>query len=218
MCHDVPNLGIIDGSVFVTAGGVNPTPTICALALRTAEHLIQTRGRHEPVPEFRPAPFRQPAPAPVPVMLTVPTVPLAAGLSNGEREAFARIADALIPSDELMPSASDVGVHRELLDRVLRARPDLLEPLRRAIGGAADARDGEDKATRRAVALIVAGGYYMSPRVRDLLHYPQDVSQPVPNFGFPDYLEAGLLDHMLEPDGALSDSVSSDAAQRAPQS
>ena len=33
MSHDVPNLGIIDGSVFVTAGGVNPTPTICGAGL-----------------------------------------------------------------------------------------------------------------------------------------------------------------------------------------
>lgn len=33
-CHDVPNLVIVDGSVFVTAGSANPTSTIAALALR----------------------------------------------------------------------------------------------------------------------------------------------------------------------------------------
>ena len=44
MTHDVPNLGVIDGSVFVTAGAVNPTSTICALALRAVEHLIERRG------------------------------------------------------------------------------------------------------------------------------------------------------------------------------
>src|SRR5688572_434877 len=32
-CHDVPNLFIVDGSIFVTAAGVNPTNTIQALAL-----------------------------------------------------------------------------------------------------------------------------------------------------------------------------------------
>ncbi|WP_033290646.1 GMC family oxidoreductase [Amycolatopsis jejuensis] len=37
--HDIPNLYIADGSVMVTGGGVNPTSTITALALRTAEHL-----------------------------------------------------------------------------------------------------------------------------------------------------------------------------------
>jgi choline dehydrogenase-like flavoprotein len=40
--HDVPNLFIIDGSVMVTSGAVNPTATIAALALRTAEHIVET--------------------------------------------------------------------------------------------------------------------------------------------------------------------------------
>ena len=38
-CHDVKNLFIIDGSVFVTSGGVNPTNTIQALALHTADRI-----------------------------------------------------------------------------------------------------------------------------------------------------------------------------------
>jgi choline dehydrogenase-like flavoprotein len=37
--HDVKNLFVVDGSVFVTAGGVNPTNTIQALALHTADHM-----------------------------------------------------------------------------------------------------------------------------------------------------------------------------------
>ncbi|MCB2053366.1 MAG: GMC family oxidoreductase [Geminicoccaceae bacterium] len=36
---DVPNLYIVDGSTFATGGVVNPTPTVCALALRAAENL-----------------------------------------------------------------------------------------------------------------------------------------------------------------------------------
>ena len=32
-CHDVKNLFIVDGSIFVTAAAVNPTCTIMALAL-----------------------------------------------------------------------------------------------------------------------------------------------------------------------------------------
>jgi len=35
--HDVKNLFIVDGSVFVTAGGVNPTSTIQAIALYVAD-------------------------------------------------------------------------------------------------------------------------------------------------------------------------------------
>lgn len=41
--HDVPNLYVVDGSCFVTSGGVNPTSTICALALRAADHMLSTR-------------------------------------------------------------------------------------------------------------------------------------------------------------------------------
>jgi choline dehydrogenase-like flavoprotein len=47
--HDVPNLYIVDGSIFVCAGSVNPTATICALALRNAEHLMAT-ARLQAVP------------------------------------------------------------------------------------------------------------------------------------------------------------------------
>ena len=41
--HDADNLFVIDGSVFVTSGAVNPTPTIQALALRTADYIIRHR-------------------------------------------------------------------------------------------------------------------------------------------------------------------------------
>ena len=40
--HDVPNLFVVDGSTFVTAAALNPTSTIQALALRTADHIIAT--------------------------------------------------------------------------------------------------------------------------------------------------------------------------------
>jgi choline dehydrogenase-like flavoprotein len=36
-CHDVRNLFIIDGSIFVTAAAVNPTHTIQALSLYIAD-------------------------------------------------------------------------------------------------------------------------------------------------------------------------------------
>jgi choline dehydrogenase-like flavoprotein len=42
--HDVPNLYIIDGSVFTTSTGTNPTATICAIAKRTATYLVESRG------------------------------------------------------------------------------------------------------------------------------------------------------------------------------
>jgi choline dehydrogenase-like flavoprotein len=43
--HDVDNLFIVDGSVFVTSAAVNPTTTIQAVALRTADYIKHNRSR-----------------------------------------------------------------------------------------------------------------------------------------------------------------------------
>jgi choline dehydrogenase-like flavoprotein len=43
-CHDVKNLFVIDGSVFVTAAAVNPTCTIQALALYVADRIKKNLG------------------------------------------------------------------------------------------------------------------------------------------------------------------------------
>lgn len=45
--HDVPNLFICDGSVFPTAGAVNPTNTVVALSIRLAEMLAIDSGRNK---------------------------------------------------------------------------------------------------------------------------------------------------------------------------
>jgi choline dehydrogenase-like flavoprotein len=42
---DIPNLWICDRSVFSTVGGVNPSPTIQAIALRTADRISQLAAR-----------------------------------------------------------------------------------------------------------------------------------------------------------------------------
>ena len=44
--HSVPNVMIVDGSVFTTAAALNPTPTIQALALRAADMLGAPAPRH----------------------------------------------------------------------------------------------------------------------------------------------------------------------------
>ena len=45
-CHDVDNLYIADGSIFVTSGSANPTCTIAALALRVGKKVVeQTNAR-----------------------------------------------------------------------------------------------------------------------------------------------------------------------------
>lgn len=45
--HDIPNLYICDASTFVTSGAGNPTNTVMALALRTADHLKEKAKKLE---------------------------------------------------------------------------------------------------------------------------------------------------------------------------
>jgi gluconate 2-dehydrogenase alpha chain len=40
--HEVPNLAILGGSTFPSSAGRNPTQTIQATALRTADHIVKT--------------------------------------------------------------------------------------------------------------------------------------------------------------------------------
>ena len=131
MTHDVRNLAIIDGSVFVTVGAANPTSTISALALRAVEHLLAHRA-DVPVPEPARS-FAFPAGSAVPG--TADVDPDRARHHRDRRAALAsaRVADALPrPGDERMPAADDVGVAAELLDAVLDAPP---RPARRPAAG-----------------------------------------------------------------------------------
>ena len=45
--HDVPNLYVVDGSVFPSASEKNPTLTIMALAARVADHIADRMKRGE---------------------------------------------------------------------------------------------------------------------------------------------------------------------------
>jgi hypothetical protein len=205
MAHDVPNLGIIDGSVFVTAGAANPTSTIAALALRAADRLVERRAAI-PVPGRRTvfaSPPRPDPPAPAPIPDTV-EVAVAVAIGAELRTRFQRLSDVLIPASADMPAASEVGVGGVLLDRVLRVRPDLADPLRLALDVAFDdpqARLDElaarDRPGYRAVRYVAAGAYYLDAGVRSRLGYPGTVARPVRTLDFPEYLEEGLLDHLV---------------------
>jgi len=45
--HDVPNLFVLDGSVFVTSSSVNPTSTVVAFAARAIMNLIDNASNQE---------------------------------------------------------------------------------------------------------------------------------------------------------------------------
>ncbi len=188
--HEVANLVIPDGSVFVTAGSANPTTTIAAVALRAADRLLARRHDVPRPAHHRTVSFTGPTTAsstetPVTEPVRLPT--------TDERARLRALADELIPASDDMPAASGVGVADEQLDRVLRARPDLAPALRDAL--AVEEPTDRDLATIR---YVVAASYYLAPTVRAALSYTPERVTPVRPFDFPEYLEEGLLDFMLE--------------------
>lgn len=200
LAHDVANLAVVDGSVFVTAGSTNPTATICALALRTADHLA--RRRHDlPVPRRRSKPVvpgfhARPKPA--------PTALVAQEVTATERQRFARLAELLLPGDGQAPGAAAVGVSGKLLDAVVAARPDLVDGLHGVLDVGFPSAAGRldelraDPASWTTLVTAAAGAYYLAPEVHTALGYPGLVPQPVV-IEFPEYAAEGLLERVRAP-------------------
>jgi hypothetical protein len=120
-------------------------------------------------------------------------------MSALDRERLGALADVLVPAAEGMPSATEAGVHREGLDRVLAARPDL-EPMLVRVLAAAVGEPGDvlrrlqaaDEAGFAALALAVTGAYYTDPVVRRLIGYPGQQYRPELVTHAPDWDETAL--------------------------
>jgi hypothetical protein len=109
---------------------------------------------------------------------------LAHHVSGDQREWFSTVADVLIPGDGEMPSASAVDIGGELLDRALRARPDLLAAFDAVLGGIEQTTDvGELRSRIDSFASghrvefddfghLLAGAYFMNDAVRQAIGYP----------------------------------------------
>jgi hypothetical protein len=120
---------------------------------------------------------------------------------------FAAIADVLVPAYRHLPSASAVGIERELLDRVLAVRPDLVEAFVRGIEStlgssprqAAETLFHYDPVAFDAVATAASGGYYLDPGVRALLGYPgqENIPNDAPR-ATPDYVTDGTLRRVFD--------------------
>jgi choline dehydrogenase-like flavoprotein len=209
--HDVPNLGIIDGSAFVTGGGVNPTSTICALALRAVDHLVEHRAEVPTPVRTRSFPVGRPVRPPDRVARGGRPSPAAFG--PVERERLSSLAAALIPAGDGMPSAGDVDVPGRLLDDVLAAVPNIAADLHRALATPVgepprrlDALRADDRTAYHALTLAVAGGYYLDERVRSLLRYPGQVPMTLNSRDYPEYVAEGLIDQVLANWAARGDS------------
>ncbi len=126
-------------------------------------------------------------------------------ISEAERARFKTLADYLIPQAGKMPAASAVGVHDALLDRVLDARPDLLEGLKRGLtacqegpaGPALNALLKADEAAFQSLSLCASGGYYMAEEVREKLGYPGQGNAPYDPLETPVYLVNGMIERVV---------------------
>jgi hypothetical protein len=117
------------------------------------------------------------------------------------RAVLAAVADLLIPSGDGMPSASGAGVAGRWLDEVLRLRPDFGPPLAAVLDGLAGAKPEAALAKLRAtdpagfgvLAEVVAGGYFLNPKVRTAIGYPGQQSVSISDEQPPDYEQDGLI-------------------------
>ena len=127
----------------------------------------------------------------------------AMSLTADELATFAAVAGHLIPAAHGMPAAADV-VDAARLDFVLRARPDLFEPLQAALRAdlGTDVQGrlhvlAHEESNLAALQLAIVGGYYTDKRVRELIGYPGQLAIDVKSWLIPQYLEEGLIDAVL---------------------
>lgn len=114
---------------------------------------------------------------------------------------LAALADVLIPADETMPPASRAGVPGAGVEAVLRARPDLADPLDALLtrGRGLDPASyvarlrGDDPTWFDVLTTVVAGGYLQDPSVQRLLGYPGREPAPLDEPDVTPGFEADLL-------------------------
>ena len=92
----------------------------------------------------------------------------------------------------------------ERTQAILRARPDLFEPLRAALRAdlGTDLQGrlhalAHEESNLAALQLVIVGGYYTDKRVRELIGYPGQLAIDVKSWLVPQYLEEGLIDAVL---------------------
>ena len=188
--------------MFVTAGAANPTSTIVALALRAADHLVERR-RDMPTPSHTRATagFGRGA-ATLPVAAAAIALP-PPGLTN------------TMPATDRTPGRSaDPGGRRDA--RRIGGRrgrsaarpgaggpPDLTADLRRVLEAVGDHPDDAtlaalDTDDLRTLRYLAAAAYYLVPLVHDRLGYRPVPATPVRALDYPEYLDEGLLDHLVD--------------------
>lgn len=123
----------------------------------------------------------------------------------GSRDGMAILADIVLPGTNRLPSGRSVGVHADLLDRVVQADPGLTPAIIAAAKrvmdtGATSIDDLEawEPETREPVIFALNAGYYMSRAVHRALNYPgltpHSISNVRPDESCSDELLAPVLE------------------------
>ncbi|MDQ0390939.1 hypothetical protein [Labrys monachus] len=107
-------------------------------------------------------------------------------LTEPQRAALRAFADVIAPGTARQPSAADIDLAGAPVDLALAARPDLQPPLA-ALLDRLDTADpseeirrleADDRPAFGILMLVVAGAYYMDPRVRAALGYAGQTPPP----------------------------------------
>jgi hypothetical protein len=130
-------------------------------------------------------------------------------LNDGELATLLRIADCLIPASGPNPKASDADGYVHYLNLALSARADTFDAVMSAIAALADVTDddlwaalkrmwSEDKFTFDPLSSIVAGAYFMTPQVKELIGYPGQHRDVAGLDEAANELATGILDPVIE--------------------
>ena len=141
----------------------------------------------------------------VPVRDTRPPRPL----SESELATLLRVADTLIPAAGPNPKASDAENYLKYLELALAARRDAFAAVTAALQSLAAVpvedlraalRDlwATDKGTFDPLSAIVAGAYFMTPQIMELIGYPGQHRDTAGLEDAANELDTGILDPVLE--------------------
>ncbi len=130
-------------------------------------------------------------------------------LTESELATLLRIADCLIPADGPNPKASDAVDYTSYLQLALGARTDVFSAVISGVEKLAAVADSDlwdalkqmsvdDKFTFDPLSSILAGAYFMTPQVKELIGYPGQHRDPAPLEQAADELSTGILDPVLE--------------------
>jgi hypothetical protein len=130
-------------------------------------------------------------------------------LTDEESASLLRIADCLIPAAGPNPRASDAENYATYLQLALAARADVFDAVLKAVHSLAEVADSdlrvalktmwaEDKFTFDPLSSIVAGAYFMTPQVKELIGYPGQHRDPAGLEDAANELETGILDSVIE--------------------